>query len=311
MSKCTCGMLAQLPRLTWLAMWLPLNATAQDLTPRAYVITPISSNAVILSYVYNNGEILLDPTVPIEDLNAQIHVPILSFYHSFNFFSRSANVAVAVPYGYGHFRGLVLGNDTRITRSGLADSRIRVSVNLLGGPAMTVPEFVKHQERLIIGASVTVVAPVGQYDPARLINPGANRWAVKPEMGFARRVGRLAFDAYAGMWLFSTNSKFYPGTSVRVQKVMPSLEFHLGYYLRPRMWVSFDSNFWARGNTVLNGVENNDGARNSRIGGTLAVPLTKHHSLKLSASRGAVARVGGNFTTVAAGWQYSWVHKPK
>ena len=145
----------------------------------------------IFSYVYNSGEILLDPTVPIEDLNAQIHVPILSFYHSFNFFSRSANVAVAMPYGYGHFRGLVLGNDTRITRSGLADSRIRVSVNLLGGPAMTVPEFVKHQERLIIGASVTVVAPVGQYDPARLINPGANRWAAKPEIGVRSTNGAL------------------------------------------------------------------------------------------------------------------------
>src|SRR3954467_5418452 len=148
MSKPACGMLAQVLRLTCLLIWLPLSATAQDLTPRAYVITPVRSNAVIFSYVYNNGEILLDPTVPIEDLNAQLHVPILSFYHSFNFFSRSANVAVAVPYGYGHFRGLVLGNDTRVTRSGLADSRIRVSVNLLGGPAMTVPEFVKHRERL-------------------------------------------------------------------------------------------------------------------------------------------------------------------
>ena len=111
------------------------------------------------------------------------------------------------------------------------------------------------------------------------------------------------------MWLFSTNSKFYPGTSVRQQKVMPSLEFHLGYYLRPRMWISFDSNFWASGKTVLNGVNNNDGARNSRIGGTFAVPLTKHQSLKLSASRGAVVRVGGNFTTLAVGWQYSWVQK--
>jgi hypothetical protein len=110
---------------------------AQDLTPRAYVITPVRSNAVIFSYVYNTGEILLDPTVPIEDLNAQIHVPLVSFYHSFNFFSRSANVAVAVPYGYGHFRGIVLGDDTRITRSGLADSRIRLSVNLHGGQAMT------------------------------------------------------------------------------------------------------------------------------------------------------------------------------
>ena len=191
MSKRTCGMLAQLLTLTWLVMWLPFNATAQDLTPRAYVITPVRSNAVIFSYAYNSGEILLDPTIPIEDLNAQLHVPILSFYHSFNFFSRSANVAVAVPYGYGHFRGRVLGDDTRITRSGLADSRIRVSVNLLGGPAMTVPEFVKHRERVIIGASVTVVVPVGQYDPARLINPGANRWAVKPEIGVRSTGGAM------------------------------------------------------------------------------------------------------------------------
>jgi hypothetical protein len=307
MAKRIRGMPGQLVRLTCLVMWLALYATAQDLTPRAYVITPVRSNAAIFSYAYNRGEVLLDPTVPIEDLNAQIHVPILSFYHSFNFFSRSANVAVAVPYGYGHFRGRVLGDDTRITRSGLADSRIRVSVNLFGGPAMTVPEFVKHRERLVIGASVTVVVPVGQYDPARLINPGANRWAAKPEIGFARRMGRWAFDAYAGVWMFNTNSKFYPGTGVREQKVMPSLEFHLGYYLRPRMWVSFDSNFWARGSTVLNGVKNKDGARNSRVGGTFALPVTRHHSLKFSASRGAVVRVGGNFTTVAAGWQYSWV----
>jgi hypothetical protein len=303
-----CG---QLLRLTCLVIWLPLYMAAQDLTPRAYVITPVRSSAVIFSYVYNAGEILLDPTVPIEDLNAQIHVPIVSFYHSFNFFSRSANVAVAVPYGYGHFRGIVLGDDTRITRSGLADSRIRLSVNLLGGQAMTLPQFVKHKERLIIGASVTLITPVGQYDPARLVNPGANRWAAKPEIGFARRMGRWAFDAYAGMWMFSTNSKFYPGASVREQKAMPSFEFHLGYYLRPRMWLSFDSNFWAKGNTVLNGVEKEDGARNSRVGGTFALPVTKHHSLKFSASRGAIARVGGKFTTVAAGWQYSWVHLPK
>src|SRR4051794_29742178 len=99
------GLLGQLLRFACPVMCLPLCSTAQDLTPRAYVITPVNSNAVIFSYTYNGGEVLLDPTVPIEDLKAKIHVPILSVYHSFSFFSRSANVAVAVPYGYGHFRG--------------------------------------------------------------------------------------------------------------------------------------------------------------------------------------------------------------
>lgn len=68
-------------------------------------------------------------------------------------------------------------------------------------------------------------------------------------------------------------------------------EFHAGYYLRPRLWLSFDSNFWSGGNTVVNGKENDHRGRNSRLGGTISVPLTKHQSLKFSASTGV--RVGG------------------
>jgi hypothetical protein len=284
--------------------------SAQDLTPRAYVITPTRSNAVILSYIYNTGGILLDPTIPITDVKAQFQVPIISVYHSFGFFGRSANIAASLPYGYGHFQGNVGGDQTRISRSGLADGRIRFAVNLHGGRAMSVPEYMKYRERTVIGASVTMVVPTGQYDPKKLINPGANRWAFKPEVGLARRLGRWAVDGYAGVWLFSSNSQFYPGKSYRQQNPMPSLEFHVGYYFRPRMWVTFDSNFWSRGNTVLNGVTNNDSARNSRVGGTAAIPIGRHQSFKFSVSRGATVRIGGNFTSITAGWQYSWLGKP-
>jgi hypothetical protein len=75
------------------------------------------------------------------------------------------------------------------------------------------------------------------------------------------------------------------------------------------MWASFDSNFWFGGNTVLNGVANDDRARNSRLGGTLSLPITRHQSLKVSASHGAVVRVGGDFTNIIVGWQYSWLDK--
>lgn len=297
--------------LIGMGLGLSLCVTAQDLTPRAYVITPTGSNAIILSFAYSTGGILLDPTIPIKDLNAQVQSPILSFYHSFGILSRSANVSVSAPYGYGHFEGSVLGSDRRISRSGVADSRIRLSVNLYGGPAMKLPDFMKHRERTIIGASITMVMPTGQYDPARLINPGANRWAFKPEVGFARRLGPWALDVYGGVWLFSTNSQFYPGTSARKQNPIASLEFHLGYYVRPKLWMSFDSNFWSGGSTVLNGVSNEDAARNSRVGGTVTVPMTRNQSLKFTASTGAVVRIGGNFTSLTGGWQYSWISKPK
>jgi hypothetical protein len=156
-----------------------------------------------------------------------------------------------------------------------------------------------------------MIVPIGQFDPARLINPGANRWAFKPELGYARRFGKWALDAYGGVWLFTTNSRFYPGTAVRKQNPIASLEFHAGYYFRPRLWASFDTNFWAGGSTVMNGVSNDDGARNSRIGGTVSVPLTRHTSFKFAANRGAIVRIGGNFTTLTAGWQYSWLDKSK
>ncbi len=170
-------------------------------------------------------------------------------------------------------------------------------MNLRGGRAMSVPEFIKYRERTVIGASLTVIVPTGQYDPARLINPGAHRVGFKPELGLTRRLGRWAWDGYGGLWVFTENSSFFPGNSVRKQNMITSLEFHLGYYLRPRAWVSFDSNFWVGGNTVVNGVENQDRARNSRLGGTISMPLSRHNSLKFSASTGAIVRVGGNFTT--------------
>jgi len=290
---------------------LALCLSAQDLTPRAYIVTPAGSNAVILSFGYSTGDVLLDPTIPIEDLKAQFQAPVVSFYHSFGLFGRSANIVVAAPYAYGHFEGKVYDSSSRISRSGLADGRIRFAMNLRGGRAMGVREFVKYHERTVIGASLTMVVPTGQYDPVRLISLGANRWGFKPEIGLTRRRGRWALDSYAGAWLFTSNSQFFPGNSYRHQNAIVSLEFHLNYYIRPKLWLSFDSNFWTGGSTVVNGVSNDDAARNSRLGGTCAIPLTRHQSLKFSASKGAIVRVGGSYTNVTAGWQYSWQGKPR
>jgi hypothetical protein len=306
-----CAGLAKTLTLVCVGLNLTVPARAQDLTPRAYLVTPTGSNAVILAFGYNSGGILLDPTLPVTDVTAQFQTPVLSLYHSFSLFGRSANVAAGLPYGYGHFEGKVSDSATRISRSGLADTRARLAVNLHGGPAMKAQQFVNYRERTVVGASITLVAPTGQYDPAKLVNIGANRWGFKPEVGASRRWGRWALEGYGGVWLFTANSQFFPGSTNRKQGPITSLEFHLDYYVSRRMWLSFDSNFWSGGNTTTNGVSDDDRARNSRLGGTYALPITRHQSLKIGASKGAVVRVGGNFTNVTAGWQYSWLGKPK
>lgn len=290
---------------------------AQDLAPRAYVITPIHSNAVLVTYSFFTGNLDFQGAVPITDATAKANVPILGFYHSFNMLSRSANVTAGLPYGEANFHGNVLGSETNAYRSGLFDSVYRVSINVLGGPAMEPRDFRKWQQKDLLGVSLRVVAPTGQYDSTKLINFGTNRWGFKPEIGYSRRKGHWIVDAYFGTWFYTRNPKFfsenqyYPGVQSQTQAPVGALEGHASYDVKPRFWVSFDANFWFGGKTSLNGVENPiTELRSSRLGCTGSLPINKHQSLKFSYSNGAYIKYGGNFQNFSTAWQYSWIGRP-
>jgi hypothetical protein len=290
---------------------------AQDLAPRAYVITPLHSNAVTLTYSFYDGNLIFDGTVPITGASARVNVSVFSAYHSFDLFGRTASFLVSLPYGVGDFHGHVVGAETLAYRSGLLPATFRFSVNLIGGPSMSVDEFRKWRQKTILGASLKLVPPTGQYDPTKLINYGTNRWAFKPEVGYSRRWGHWIVDAYAGAWFFTTNPEFFShnqfsaGINTQSQSPIGSFEGHLSYDFRPRLWVSLDANYWFGGTTSLNGVSNPGTLqRNSRLGMTTSIPVSKHQSLKLSYSDGAYILYGGNYHNVSIAWQYSWFGRP-
>jgi hypothetical protein len=304
--------------LTLVITGCSMSLQAQDLAPRAYVITPVHSNAVTLTYALYDGNIQLDGAVPITDASATVHVPVFTLYHSLNFFGRSANILASLPYGVGDFQGTVVTTQTTVHRSGLLDSTYRFSVNLKGGPAMNTPEMREWRQTTLIGFSFKVVAPTGQYDPTKLVNFGTNRWAFKPEIGLSKRWRNWVLDTYGGVWFYTTNNEYYshnqvyPGVRSQTQAPIAAFEGHLSYDLKPRLWASLDGNFWFGGSTSVNGVENPDTQqRNSRIGGTLSYPLGRHQSVKVSYSRGDYIRFGGNYNNLSLAWQYSWTGWPK
>ena len=289
----------------------------QDLSPRAYTITPVHSNAVVLTDSFFSGNLAFNGAVPITDATASVNVPILSIYHSLNFFGHSANITGSLPYGVGNFEGTVLGKETNVYRSGMFDSVYRFAVNLKGGPAMDIRKFAKYRQKTVLGVSLRVSAPTGQYDPQKLINLGANRWAFKPEFGYSRRFGHWIMDGYAGVWLYTRNPEFFSRNDyvsivqVQTQDPIVALEGHLSYDVRQRFWISLDGNFWYGGRTSLNGVENPATLqKNSRLGATGSVPLTRNQSIKMSYSRGTYIRFGGNFHNLSVAWQYSWLGRP-
>lgn len=293
-------------------------ACAQDLAPRAYVITPTHSNAVLVTYSFFDGNLDFQGAVPISDAKARANVSVVSFYHSFNFLGRSANVTAGLPYGEGNFRGHVMESETNAYRSGLFDSVYRISFNLVGGPALAPADFRKWQQKQLIGFSLRVTAPTGQYDSTKLINLGTNRWGFKPELGYSRRNGHWILDTYFGTWFYAknprffSNNPFYPGVQYQTQAPVGAAEGHVSYDVRPRLWVSFDANFWFGGKTSLNGVENPiTGLRSSRLGVTASAPISKHQSMKFSYSDGAYIKYGGNFQNVSVAWQYSWIGHPQ
>jgi hypothetical protein len=303
-------------RVAGLALWLcwVRLAAAQELAPRAYVITPIHGNAITLTWSFYDGGLNLNGTIPITGASGTYSVPTFSFYHAFSFFGRSANVTASLPYAIGTFGGNVLGTNKSVYRSGLADLTARFSVNLMGGPALAPQDFAKWKQKRILGASLKIVAPTGQYSPTKLINWGINRWAFKPELGYSERWGHWILDGYGGLWLYTANSASYaiPEPKPQTQEPVGSFEGHLSYSFSGRAWASVDGNFWWGGVTALNSLPNLATKQtSSRLGGTVSLPFTKHQSIKVAFSRGTYIRFGGDYSNLQVAWQYSWIGKSR
>jgi len=150
-------------------------ARAQELEPRAYSLSPVGTNfaAVILGNL--SGGILFDPTVPITDAKGDIDLATLGYGRTFGLGGHLGLVTVVLPAAYGHFEGQVQEQARSVRRRGFADLRLKASLNLLGGAVMTPEEFAKAPRRTVLGVALTVQAPTGQYDEAKLINLGTNR----------------------------------------------------------------------------------------------------------------------------------------
>lgn len=266
---------------------------------------------------FNNGNVLLDPTLPVKDLHVNVQTASLGLGRTFGLYGKTAQVFAALPFSWAHAEGKVNGQYQNTSRTGFSDARLRLSVLLKGAPALEVPEFAKRatilqKRETIIGTSLSINVPIGQYNKTKLINLGMNRFSFKPELAVSHPIAkRWLMDVYAGVWLFTNNNQYYPGGSQRAQKPMGTVQFHLSYNLSLKAWVAVNATFYAGGNTSLDGVPNSDRQNNLRLGGTIVFPTGKFSSIKIAGSSGAIVAFGADFTTISIGWQRSFLPKPK
>jgi hypothetical protein len=296
--------LAAVGLVSWVGS--PFRSVAQDLEPRAYAAAPIGTNFFGVAAGRSSGDVLVDPSIPLTDVHATVNSTVVGGGRTFSFFGRTALLSAAFPYAWPTVSGETGETRRSVSLSGLTDPRIRLSVNFVGGKALKPDEFTRARRPTIVGASLTVAPPLGQYDRTRLVNLGSNRWSMKPEAGISHRMNNWIFDGYAGIWFFAANNFYYTGSSIRTQQPIVTIQGHTSYTFKPRLWLAFDATWYSGGTTSIDGVKRGSPQRNVRIGSTFSLPLTRQQSLKIAYGKGAMTRAGSNFTTVSAAWQLTW-----
>ena len=280
-------------------------ASAQELEPGAYWPIPVGMNILTAANTINFGDVAFDPAAPIDEASATINTTAIVYTRVFSLAGRTANVGFVLPIVTGHVEGLYLGEPAEVDRFGLGDPRIRFAFNLYGAPAMTPQAYAGYQQGRIVGISLTVAPPLGEYDSSKLINLGTNRWSFKPEVGYSHSRGPWVLEGMAGVWLFTDNTDFFGGAT-REQRPITNLQFHLTYRFNRTTWLAGDANFFVGGRTTIRGKQNIDLQKNSRIGATFSRAIRRGHAIRLSVSRGAYTTIGADFTAIGIGYNYAW-----
>jgi len=287
-----------------LALALP-TATAQDIEPRAYSNAPIGVNFLVAGYVYTRGGISFDSSLPLAEPQLTTSSVVAAYARVIEIAGQSARLEAVVPYAWLSGSALYKGDPIERVVDGFTNAAFRLSVNLYGAPALTLEDFAGWQQDLIVGASLRVTVPWGQYDDTRIVNIGSNRWSFKPEVGVSKAFGPWTLELTGAATFFTDNDDFYGGKT-RAQDPVYSAQAHVIYSFRSGIWGSVDATYFAGGRTTIDGVQNADLQQNWRLGGTLAFPVDRHHSIKLYASSGVSSRTGNDFDLVGVAWQYRW-----
>lgn len=294
-----------------LSSWfIGITIYGQDLEPRFLSSMPTGTNVAVASYAYSSGNIMLDNTLPIEDLSSSLNSFVFGYVRSFKLFNKLTKFDVIVPSTFGNFKGIVDEEDASTSRSGFGDPTFRISMILLGAKPLNASDFFSQEKKKFkMGALVRLRIPFGQYNPERLINLGTNRYSFKVGVaGSYTFREKLVWEMHLNSWYFTKNNSFFNGNTIK-QKPLLSFQNHLSYEFKPGIWLAVSVGRATLGETVVNGIEKNDIQKNTRTGVAFAYRLNKKHSIKLAATTGVTTRYGSDYTTFILAYQYLWFDK--
>ena len=287
-------------------MWFAEQAIAQELEPRKYANTPTDVNVIGLGYAWSNGNVLLDPALSIEDLDADLHLIFANYLYSFGLFGKNAKFRALLPATTGRWEGTVNGIQGSRRDQGIGDAWVSLEWNFAGAPALERKGMSTYRPQWVFGTSVLVSIPVGSYDKDELLNLGTNRWSLRTELAAARTFGRWTIEGVAGVRVFTDNDKLL-GDNTLKQDPFYTLKGAVIYsFKQPGMWLAAAYGWGVGGQTAVNGISRQTEQRNIRLGTTFAFPFSRRHGGAITYVTGLAKGAGSDYDTLAFSYHYAW-----
>ena len=287
---------------------IPRNGLTQELEPRSLVNLPVGTNFIIAGYAYGQGNILLDPSIPLENFDGKLHTFVAVYLRSINLFGLSGKVDVILPYGTGEWDYFYEGKHETDESNGFGDLRVRLSVNFLGAPALDVQDYASYKQKTVAGYIIQVVTPTGSYNPEQLPNLGSNRWAFRNQLGISHTMDKWILEGYVALWLYTKNNNYLNGKLLKQQPI-GGFKVHLIRLFKKRMWLAADVGYGVGGSTEVNDIRLASHMSTFRFGLTYALPLGENHFIKFTAVSGVRIERGPDFDAFGIAYQYRWSNK--
>ncbi|HEX7157828.1 MAG TPA: transporter, partial [Edaphobacter sp.] len=248
----------------------------------------------------------IDSSLIVGDAKLDLNQGIITYTRYFGVLHRLAWVEPS--FTIAGVSGSIGGTNVHGGVAGAGDFSYQMGMLLKGGPALSVSEFERYKPTTSLGASFTFTAPTGQYDHNKLFNLGSDRWSFKPEFGVSHPFGpeqKWVVDGHVNSYFF-TDNKTYRGLEVLKQQPLPGVEAHLSYSFNDAVWASLDTRYSFRGDTLIDGVNQDDVQHNFILGSEVNVSLNARSTLIFVFARALAHENGPNSTGFAVRYDYVW-----
>ncbi|HYK35400.1 transporter [Alloacidobacterium sp.] len=282
------------------------HASAQFTDPHTYDNTPVGTNQIELAYAFARSDSSLDTSLIVSGAKLDVNQGSIQYARYFGFLHRLAWVQPGIPIA--GLNGSISGINISGSTVGTGDSSYMLAMLLKGGPALSMAQFENYNPTTVIGASLTVTAPTGFYNSSKLLNLGSDRWSFKPEIALSQPFGpeqKWQLDVYANTYFYTDNTS-YRGVEILRQQPLAGLEGHISYSFTNSVWAAVDTRYSFRGETLVNGVDQNNSQQNFILGSEVNVSLNARNSLVFEWARALAHQNGPAISGFAVKYDYSW-----